>query len=130
MEDVVSERPDATAYAFELDSRAPFDFDTARLTVRCGRCRARLGGIFDTEHGQLWIGLLGAQRDGRSIRRSVYARAAEREADGRNAVPVWVEPWRTNYMCDCECRRNCADAAAIHSALLDRRRSVTIGPQP
>jgi hypothetical protein len=123
-------RPDANAYAAELDTRSPLNFADAQLRVRCASCRTRLGGVFETEHGQLWIGMLGSQRDGRAVRRHVFDRAGRDDSAGRNVVAMWVEKWRTYYICDCKCRRNSAQAEPLHSALLARRASVDIGPQP
>ena len=130
MEDVVTqpERPEATRYAAELDAEGRLTSADLLLTARCRACRTRVGLVFATDHGQLWVGLLGSHRDGRAMHSQVIRRAG-RESDGRTIVGVWIEDWRTYYMCDCKCPRNSADGRTVHAALMARRKSVEVPPQ-
>ncbi len=119
-------RPDPTTYA--LSAAYELTLERLKTRARCKTCRKRLGEVYATEHGPLWVGELGGNRRGRSSRRMVFLRAGH-ETDGRNMVAQWVEQWRQNYICDCECTRNSADGRVIYRAVMAGVPDVEIPPQ-
>jgi hypothetical protein len=131
---------DVTDIATELDRPNPLDHiakleaadrwiaERVELKVYCAKCSTRVGLVYETPHGSLWVGFLGSNRRGRKIRRGFYAEAGY-DFDGRQPVAMWIEKWRPYYLCDCKCLRNSADAAVIHAALLARQRKVDVPAQ-
>jgi hypothetical protein len=115
-------------YAATLDASGSLSRETQLLVAHCATCATRLGFVFDTDHGPLWVGFLGSRRDNRQTRKDVFERAGH-ESDGRVTVAQWVDRARAWYMCDCKCRRNSADGPIINRAVLARRRNVRVPAQ-
>lgn len=120
-------RPDATVVAWEMWN-GPHELHP-RLIVNCGKCGTGLGVVVDTDHGPLWLGWLGASRSRRRFRTRVLEKAGHRTTGG-NIVPMWVDEWRSWFICECPCPRNSADGRTIHAALRAGRRRVKVPPQP
>lgn len=116
-------RPEAMTFAMMADDAGLLSAESMRLTVFCDVCATRLGQVHRTQHGHLWLGFLGSNRNGRAVRRSVFRRSGQ-DSDGRVMIAQWVEDWRTYYICDCKCRRNSVDGPTIHAALLAGQRKV------
>lgn len=126
----MSERPEAMDYVADLEARDVWRREDIRLTVHCAAkpCSTRLGFVYDTPFGPLWVGFLGSQRDGRKVRRAIHAQGGF-ETDGRTIAANWLEsPAPYHYMCDCKCRRNSADGPTVRAALLARKKQVRIPP--
>lgn len=122
------ERPDPMEYYAEIEAADGWVADRVKLKAYCAKCSTRVGIVYETPHGPLWVGFLGSNRSGRKIRRGFYAQAGH-EFDGRQPDARWIEKRRSYYFCDCKCPRNSADAAPIHAALLARQRKVEIPAQ-
>lgn len=124
------ERPHPSYYFADASAKGEFASDDVRLTAYCQVCSTRLGFVLDTEHGLLWIGLLGTNRNSRRARGDFFASLGG-AGDGRSPVPLWVEDWRRWYFaCECKCGRGGADGTAVWAALQARRRKVEIPLPP
>lgn len=121
-------RPDPMTFAIEADADGWLSRQRPSTTAYCGGCSTRLGFVYDTEHGPLWLGFLGSRRDHRQVRSAVFTEAGS-VSDGRVMVGQWVDrgtPW---YMCDCKCQRNSAAGDVVNEAVYARRSRINVPRQ-